>query len=434
MMNRRTFLQRVGAAGAVIGFPTIIPSSVLGETAPSKRITLGFIGMGSQGMYANLSAFLGYPDAKVVAVCDAYMERANKARLTVDERYGTTDCKAYQDFRAIIQDPAIDAVVISTPDHWHVPMSLMALEAGKNVFSEKPTLNIQEGRVLADACAKHGAVFQAGIEDRSQIHFHKMVEWVKNGAIGKLERVEVKLPSGQTFPLESPAPPPSDLDWNLWQGPAAFHEYTPRRTGAWQWRGINLYSKGAILDMGTHLGDTAQLAINDPDVCPVTVSGTGEIPEGQQTNVPVKFDLTYRYGNGVEMHLQNGPRGGWNEQSCFLEFQGVTGWIRRKTWSAGIEASDPKILRKRYEPDTSKHPPLPPREQRNFLDCVKSRASTTYPALDMHHMSTMLHMGVICIQLGRKLQWDTKTEAFVKDDEANTMCKSPIARDWAKES
>lgn len=429
-MNRRTFLKRAGAAGAAIGIPTIIPSSVLGENAPSKRITLGFIGMGSQGVHANLKTFLPMDDAQVVSVCDVYMERANKARLLVDQQYGNTDCKVFQDFRNIIADPSIDAVVISTPDHWHVPMSLMALNAGKDVFCEKPTLSIQEGRELADAFAKRDAVFQAGIEDRSQIHFHKMVEWVKNGAIGKLERVEVKLPAGQVFPLEEPIQPPSDLDWNLWQGPAAFHEYTPQRTGKWNWRGINMYSKGAILDMGTHLGDTAQLGIDDPDVCPVAVSGTGEIPQGCQTDVPVKFDLNYRYGNGVEMHLQNGPRGGWDPKSCFLEFQGNKGWIRRKAWSAGLEASDPQILRIRYAPEKSKHWPRPPQEQRNFLDCVKTRERTSYPALDLHHMSTMLHMGVISIQLGRNLQWDTKKEVFIKDDEANKLCGRPQARDW----
>ena len=433
-MNRRTFLKNSSFAGMAVGFPTIIPASVLAEHAPSKRISLGFIGVGAQGLNANLRTFLPMKDAHVVAVCDAYKSRANTARTMVDQRYGNTDCKAFQDFRAIIGDPSIDAVVISTPDHWHVPMSLMALKAGKDVFCEKPTLNIQEGRALADAFAKHDKVFQAGIEDRSQVHFHKMVEWVKSGAIGNLEKVKVSLPAGLDFPLEEPVQPPDDLDWNLWQGPAPFHEYTPTRTGMWQWRGIDMYSKGAILDMGTHLVDTAQLGVNDPNVCPVEVSGAGQIPQGRQTNVPTKFDLNYRYGNGVEMHLQNGPNGGWNEESCFLEFQGDKGWIRRKTWSAGIEASDPQILRIRYAEGESKHWPRPPKEQRNFLDCVKSRGRTTYPTIDMHHMSTTLHMGVHCIQLGRTLQWDTKRELFMNDDEANALCQSPQARDWEKQS
>jgi len=434
-ITRRAFARRLAsAAGAAVAFPTIIPSRVLGDEAPSKRTTLGFIGMGSQGTSANLNTFLNQDDAQVVAVCDAYMGRADAARKTTDRRYGTTGCKAFQDFREIIGDEAIDAVVISTPDHWHVPISLMALAAGKDVFCEKPTLSIHEGRVLTDACARHDAIFQAGVEDRSSVHFHKMVEWVKNGAIGTLERVEVRLPAGNDYPLEQPVKPPDDLDWNLWQGPAAFHEYTPQRTNGWHWRNISLYSKGALLDMGTHLVDTAQLGVNDPAVCPVEVSGTGVIPEGRQTDVPVKFDLTYRYGNGVEMHVQNGPQNGWSPNSCFLEYTGDKGWIRRNTWSAPIEASDPDILRIRYTPEESKHWPRPPGEQRDFLDSVRSRKRTTYPALDLHHMSTTLHMGVVCIQLGRKLKWDTQEEAFVNDDEANRLCKRPEPRNWEAEA
>jgi hypothetical protein len=166
----------------------------------------------------------------------------------------------------------------------------------------------------------------------------------------------------------------------------------------------------------------------------VGVSGTGEIPQGAQTNVPVKFDLTYRYANGVEMHLQNGPKSGWSPSSCYLEFIGDKGWIKRKTWSGGLEASDNEILRLKYEPEKSKHWPRSEREQRNFLDCVKSRKRTMYPAIDLHHLSTMLHMGVICIQLGRKLQWDTKAERFIKDEDANKLCNRPKARKWEQEA
>lgn len=428
--GRRSFIKRTGVAAVAGAFPTIIPARVLGAEAPSKRITLGFIGMGGQGTNMNLATFLGLKDCHVVGVCDAFMGKATNARDKVNEHYGNKDCRAVQDFREIIGDPSIDAVVISTPDHWHVPMSLRALEAGKDVFCEKPTLCLDEGRELADAFAKKGAVFQAGIEDRSLIHFHKMVEWVKNGAIGALEQVEVHLPAGVDFALEEPTTPPDDLDWNLWQGPAEFHEYTKTRTGGWQWRNISMYSKGAILDMGAHLVDTAQVGVNDPAVCPVEVSGTGEIPEGRQTDVPVKFDLTYRYGNGVEMIVKNGPRGYWDPGSCFLEFRGSKGWVRRKTWSAGLEASDRKILHTRYTGEESKHWPLPPKEQRNFLDCVKSRNPTTYPAETLHHMATTLHMGVTCIQLGRKLKWDTKKEAFIDDNEANGLRKRPSLRNW----
>ena len=199
--SRRAFLKEgCLAAGAAVAFPTILPSSVLGENAPSKRITLGFIGMGAQGTQVNLKMFLNEADAQVLAVCDAYKSRADTAADMVNKRYGTTDCKVYQDFRKIIEDPSIDAVVVSTPDHWHVPMSMMALQAGKDVFCEKPTHSIHEGAELVREVEKRGAVFQAGIEDRSIIHFHKMVEWARNGALGTLARVDVTLPKGTVFP------------------------------------------------------------------------------------------------------------------------------------------------------------------------------------------------------------------------------------------
>jgi len=196
------------------------------------------------------------------------------------------------------------------------------------------------------------------------------------------------------------------------------------------WRNISDYAMGAILDMGTHLVDTAQLGANAPEVCPIKVEGTGEIPVGQETDVPVKYDLTYRYSNGVELSVKNGPKGGWDPASCFIQFTGDKGWIRRKTWYDSWEASDPKIIRMRYTPETTKHWPLPPGEHRNFLDCVKSRKRTTYPALDLHQMSTTLHMGVIAITLDRKLNWDPRKEAFINDEKANQLCKRPQARDW----
>lgn len=430
LISRRRFLEQAGTFSAAISAPLLLPARLRGEHAPSNKITLGCIGMGGQGTNQNLKMFLTYEDCQVLTVCDAFRSKAEKAQKIVNEAYGNNDCKAVQDFREVLADPKIDAVVISTPDHWHVPMSLTALKAGKDVFCEKPTLNIKEGRLLADAFAKSDRVFQAGIEDRSQGFFHKMVECVKNGAIGELERVEVMMPQGRDLPLKDLAPIPADLDWNLWQGPAAYHPYTVHRTGAWVWRHVSMYSKGIILDIGTHLVDTAQLGVNDPDVCPVEVSGTGRIPQGGLTDVPVTYDLTYRYGNGVEMHLYNGPSIAWDPESCVLEFYGSKGWIKRESFYSSPKASDRKILRTKYAPGESKHFPLPPREQRDFLDAVKSRKKTTYPAIDLHHMSTTLHMGVSCIELGRKLKWDPHNEQFIDDAEANAKCEGPKARNW----
>ncbi|MGC6456430.1 MAG: Gfo/Idh/MocA family protein [Coraliomargaritaceae bacterium] len=412
-----------------MAFPTILPSRVFGEQAPSKQITIGCIGMGGQAQW-NLKAFFSYNDCRVVSVCDAFLSRAKHSQKTVNEAYESTGCRVEHDFRELLADPTIDAVCISTPDHWHVPMSLMALKAGKDVFCEKPTHSIVEGRVLADAFSQSGKIFQAGIEDRSLGHFHKMVELVRNGAIGDLERVKVMMPQGRNHPPEMPSSIPQDLDWNLWQGPAAYHEYTPNRTRASHWRHIDMYSKGIITDIGTHLVDTAQLGVNDPNVCPVAVSGTGEIPEGRLTDVPITYDLNYTYSNGVEMNVYNGPAKGWDPKSCQLEFYGSRGWIKRMEFYGGLTASDTQILRTKYTAKESKYIPLPPREQRSFLDSVKSRKAPSLPAIDLHHMSTTLHMGVHSIDLGRPLKWNHAEEMYVDDDEANKKRFGPEPRKW----
>ena len=420
-VSRRTALRTITASAAA---PMIISSRALGENAPSKRIVLGCIGMGGQGTQANMNSFLNEPDAQVVAVCDVFRSRSDAAKNLVDKRYKTRDCKAYTDFREIIDDKSIDAVVISTPDHWHVPMSLMALGTGKDVFCEKPTKTIAEGRALIEEVKKRKAVFQIGLEDRSVPHYHKMVEWLRNGEIGDLERVDVSLPGGQVHPIEAEAPVPDGLDYNLFVGPAEFIPYTPHITAQPYWRMVRNFGSGSLVDWGSHQVDTAQLAVDAPEVCPLEVEGTGVIPKNSMTTVPVSFDVTYRYSNGVDVRIKSGGTG--------IRLTGSKGWVGNAQWRGRLEASDEKILHTKYTPETSKHWQMPPSEHRNFLDCVKSRKPTTYTAETMHLLHTTLLMGDISIRLGRKLKWDPKKEEFVNDTEANAMRSIKYRDGWKK--
>jgi len=421
---RRAVLKAM--AGAAIA-PMIVPARVLGAEAPSNRITLGCIGMGGQGTHANLNSFLNQADARVLAVCDVFEARRENARKMVEKRYNAQGCKSVADFREIIADKSIDAVVISTPDHWHVPISLMALDAGKDVFCEKPTLTIDEGRTLIKAVKKHKAVFQMGLEDRSTIQYHKMLEWIRNGAIGRLRKIDVTLPLGYHHKKEDPAPVPKGLDYNLWLGPAPFHPYTLHRTGQRFWRMIRDYGNGTLVDWGSHLVDTAQLAADAPGTCPVEVEGTGLIPKDALTDVPIEFDVRYRYSNGIEMRVRS-PRP--DEKDVAIRFEGDKGWLGNEGWLGALQASPEKILRTRYTPEASKHWSMPSSEHRNFLDCVKSHKPTTYTAETMHLLHTTLHMGVIAIRIGRKLHWDPKTETFKNDRAANELCIRPAHRDW----
>jgi len=422
-MRARTISRRGILKGAAIAAPMVIASRVLyGAAAPSNRITMGFIGVGGHGLGYNLMSFLQLDDAQPVAVCDVYADRRMQARETVNKHFNGAVCRDYADFRELLARKDIDVVCISTPDHWHVPISMLALEAGKDVMCEKPTLTIAEGRTLVDLVARKKAVYQVGIEDRSVIQYHKMCEIVRNGGIGMLKSIHVKLPAGDLFPREDPVPVPAGLNWEMWLGPAPFHPFTPTRTGPQQWRNIRDYSGGKLADWGAHLLDTAQVANFAEGTGPVEVEGTGEVPKNAMTTMPVTYKLRYRYANGVEMFVESG--------GVFIRFEGTDGWIQCKDWRGRLEGSDEKTLRKEYPAEGNRMWKRPPGEHRDFLDCVKSRKPTTYTAEAGHRLSTVMHIGNIAIELGRKLQWDPEKEEFVNDDAANGLRSRVSREDW----
>ncbi|MEX2671446.1 MAG: Gfo/Idh/MocA family oxidoreductase [Phycisphaeraceae bacterium] len=423
--SRRTVLK---AAAAVATAPLFIPASALGRdgnVAPSERVALGFVGLGTHGHGYNLNHFLSQDDAQVVALCDVFADRRESARQTVKERRNH-DCEKVADFRDLLARDDIDAVVISTPDHWHALLSVMALEAGKDVMCEKPSLSIAEGREVMEAVGRHKAVFQMGLEDRSVVYYHRMCELVRNGAIGELERIDVKLPSGVLFDAEEQTPVPDGLDYEMWLGPAPHHPYTPTRTGAMQWRQIRDYSGGILTDWGAHLLDTAQVGNFAERTAPVEVQGKGVWPpEDAMSEMPLEYELDYRYANGVEMRVESGE--------VAIRFTGSDGWIGNQGWRGVLQASDEKILRTRVDDETNRMWSRPELEHRNFLDCIKSRQPTTYTAEDFHYLSTVMHIGNISMQLdGRKLQWDPEKEAFIDDDAANALRFRQRRDDWMK--
>lgn len=422
-LSRRAFLKS-GLAGALAAgvAPQFVPARVLGQHAPSKRVTLGFIGVGTHGVAVNLMSFLQETDCQVLAVCDVFGSRREHARNVVNQHYGNTDCRAIADFREVIGRSDLDAVVISTPDHWHVTMALMALEAGKKVFCEKPTLTIAEGRRLAEAVKQRGLLFATGLEDRSVIYYHMMAEAVRNGAIGRLERIRVGLPEKPIFPNEAPVPVPADLNYELWLGPAPFRPYTPSLTDAQVWRQIHDFSGGTLTDWGAHLVDTAQVGNFAENSSPVAVEGEGTVPPDSLNTVPQRYRLSYRYANGVALEVVSGE--------ISIRFEGTEGWIGNKGWRGPLEASDPAILRRKYDPKTTKLWPRPPAEQRDFLDCIQTGRSPMYTAEALHRLSTTLHLGSIAMQLGRPLRWDPAAETFLDDPQANALRTRPQRSEW----
>ncbi len=436
-ITRRKFLKQAAAStGAALALPAIVPSSVLGadgQVAPSNRITLGFIGTGDHGLNRNINGFIRYPDAHIVAVCDVDTNHRERAQKFVEDRYAAAmkqgsykGCATYKDFREVIARKDIDAIMVSTPDHWHVIPALQAVQAGKDVICEKPlSLTVVEGRVLSDAAKKHNRIFQTSSENRSQEikHYHRMVELVRNGRIGKLKSIRVDLPTGYSVRQASfeATKPPEGLDYDLWLGQAPVAPYCEARCH-WNFRWNLDYSGGMLTDWGAHLIDIAQWG-NDTELTgPVDVEGKGEFPPRSELyNAAKKFDLWYTYANGVRLNVVS--------QHPAIRFEGTEGAIWNDGWAAKPQAEPASILDSEIKPDEL-HLYTAPNEHRNFLDCVKSRRPCYAPAEIGHRTISIAHIGNIAMRLGRKLKWDPAKEQFIGDDEANKMLDRPRRSPW----
>ena len=424
--TRRAFLKRATViAGGMAGFPYIVPSFAMGQVAPSNRITLGFIGVGDHGVAVNLNNFLANSDVQVLAVCDVDTSRRNKARDIVNQKSGNNDCAAYNDFREIISRDDIDAVMISTPDHWHVPIAIAAAKAGKDVECEKPTLTVQEGRVLVDSMKRYGRVFQWSTEDRAVYEYHRMCELVRNGRIGKVHTIRVELPSGPNTPGDStPMPVPKELDYDMWLGPAPWTPYNKDRCH-WNFRWILDYSGGMLTDWGAHLLDGAQWGNNTEYTGPVEVEGKGAFCNDGLYDTAKEFKIEYKYASGVQLIVTSGTPS--------LRFEGTEGWIGNRGWRAPLETNPKSILDSVIGPNEVHLYTCPAGEQRNFLDCVKSRKECYFPPEIGQRCFTIAHIGNISMLLGRKLKWDPDKEQFTGDEEANRMLSRSMRSPWRLE-
>ncbi len=442
-ISRRQMLKRI--AGAV--FPQfvkprqtvmIVPASVFGASAPSNRITVAMVGMGRQARYANLPPFLVSEHTIVTAVCDVDAWRLKQAKAEVDKHYGNTDCRAYRDWREVVARNDVDAIMNSTPDHWHVPISLAAVRAGKHVSCEKPlTLSIAEGRVLADAVKKRGVVFRTDSECRSNAYMHRAAELVVNGYIGRLKRAEVIVPTGDEAGGDAtPAPVPEELDYDMWLGPAPMKPYALDRVHPREsferpgWMRCRDTCEGMITNWGTHLLDVLQLAHGSERTGPVEVEGSGEYPAPGSGlwNVLLHFKARFRYADGVSVDYGTGD-------ATYVRFEGEEGWVQStwfsgKDFQEGLTASSDTLLHTKPRDGDIRLPQRADKE--DFIYGIRTGKPVMADAEIGHRTCSMGQIAHIAVQVGRKLAWNPDTERFADDAQANALLERPIRGDWMK--
>jgi myo-inositol 2-dehydrogenase/D-chiro-inositol 1-dehydrogenase len=437
-LARRTFLRSsLGTvAGTALLSPAIVPSSVFGASAPSNRVTVGMIGMGRQAYYSNVKSFLSFPDVQVVAVCDVDAWRLESGCKAVEDHYakdrssGTfKGCAVFRDFRDLLARADIDAVMVSTPDHWHVPISLAAVKAGKDVSCEKPlTLCIEEGRILSDTVRRYNRVFRTDSEFRSHACFQRTCELVLNGRIGKVHTIRTGVPVGDVAgPVEATMPVPEELDYEMWLGPAPAAPYTvnrvhePHKYERPGWMRVRDYCEGMVTNWGAHLNDIAQWGNGTDRTGPVEVEGTGKYPQDGLWGVLLGFEIEYKYANGVQLF--------YNTSRPCVRFEGSEGWIEADYNTRAVKAQPQSILDSPFKPDDI-HLPLKD-EKRDFIDAVKTRGPTLEDAEVGHRTTSLCQLGHIAIQVGHKLKWDPQAERFTNDDIANRLLGRPMRSPWS---
>jgi predicted dehydrogenase len=454
-MSRRRFLATAGkgvvASSVVAGFPAVVPASVFGAASPSNRINVGAIGTGRISRGHDLPGIWQHDIARVMAACDLDRRRLDDAKTLINGYYGKKTGKPYDgvagytNYHDLLANKDVDAVVISTPDHWHCLIAIDAVEAGKDVYLQKPaSLTIAEGRALVSAVQRSGRIFQIGSQQRSTVQFRYAAELVRNGRIGQLKTVEVGLPGDPSGDDEPEMPVPKNLDYDMWLGSTPVVYYTEKRVHPQVgydrpgWLRCEQFGAGMITGWGAHHIDSAHWGMDTELTGPVEIWGTAEFPKKGLWDVHGPFRTEALYANGVHMIVSGDfPNG--------IKFIGSDGWIfvsrgnekvtasdpvAKLNDSTALQASDPKIIKSVIGP-TEIHLPESKEHHLNWLESVKSRKEPIAPVEVAHRSCSACLLHHAAMKLKRKLYWDPKAESFKNDDEANALRSRPQRAPYA---
>jgi predicted dehydrogenase len=436
-MKRRRFIRNAGTVTmGSIAAPSVVPSSVMGKTAPSNRINIGMIGTGRQAIHANLKGgFLKLDNCRVIAVNDVDSWRMDLARMTINDAYASSKknykgVKKYFDYRDLIANRDIDAVMISTTDHWHAPATISAALSGKHVSMEKAfTVAPMHGKAVVEAVKKKGVANRLDSEFRSIREMNRAVELVHNQVIGDLIEVEVGVPgelSGSAIGPQKSMPVPKELNYDMWLGPAFPAPYTLQRVHEPKtinsrpgWLRISDYCNGMITNWGAHLNDIALWGMKKEYEHPVTAKGTGTFDKGIWHTIN-SFDIIYEYADGMKLN--------YKIDVPFVKFIGREGWIRIE-YPDKLTASNASILK--YDPSV---------DGISFKDTLSDKADflkgieTGMPSLEPleigYNVYFLTFMGLISVTLGSKVIWNQKSGQFVDDNAANAMLTRPFREKW----
>ncbi len=445
-MKRRHFLRNTvaGAAGTMI-LPTIVPSSVFGKNAPSNKINIAQIGCGRIARSHDLAETMKYDVARVIAVCDVDKNRMADGKKLVEDFYSKKlgekymDVKMYDDYREMLLNKDIDAVMISTPDHWHSQPAIEAALAGKDIYLQKPTsLTVEEGRQLSDIVHRQGVILQVGTQQRSSPQFRVAAELVRNGRIGKLHTVKVGLPGDPSGPEAPEMPVPVALNYDMWLGSTPEVPYTeigvhPQQGyGRPGWLRREQFGAGMITGWGQHHFDSAAWGMDTEYTGPVSVEAVAQFPKFGLWDVHGDFMVKAEYENGITMYTSGGFTNG-------IRYEGTDGWIfvsrgnyvasasdpvDKEKSAKALDASNPEILNSKIG-ENEIHLYRSDEQHGNWLDCIQSRKEPISPVEIGHRACTVCLVSHIAMKLPRKLEWDPTAERFKNDDEANSYLSRP---------